>query len=674
MAPISTVIKRPLPISDDYQLASIFIDEPPANAKSVFRNLRNYLAGQVVGSTRDDVLLDEILKCLFCKLYLEVKEIAPLHSDEVVAVANFYRSTFSKVRTEYSEIFDEEAELLLSPEAIFHVVNKLSFRMLDADRDPIGDAFEVFAGTESRARSGQFFTPRNATDLLVSAINPQPGEKILDPACGAGGFLASTVRHFYKKGMSREEMAEATGQFFGVDKDRYLTNLARLHVSLLTGGHPNIVVADSLSQKTEDGRELAELIPTNDYDVIFTNPPFGANIVAASPTVLQNFCLSKKWKFDKRLAEWMPTDEVKQQVPPQVLFVERCISLLKEGGRLGIVIPESLLSNKGHRYVMEYLRQNAEIEAVIGMPEALFKTSGKGGTHTKTCLLVARKIIQKRSTGSMIFMAEAKWCGHDSRAREIPHDDLPKIGDQFNKFKMGQLNETATLGFGIRQEEIIDNILCPRYYNPEMLKELSSLSETHSLLTFGKLVEEGILSLQTGDEVGKLVYGTGDIPFIRTSDISNWEIKVDPKQCIDDETFYCLKNKQDVQTGDILMVKDGTYLIGTCAIVTDYDRKIVYQSHIYKIRVSANKHGICPYLLLAVLSSPIVQKQIRTKQFTQDIIDSLGERINELVLPIPKSEKHKKKVADMVKKSVDGRIKARELSREARMAVLASSY
>jgi type I restriction enzyme M protein len=267
-------------------------------------------------------------------------------------------------------------------------------------------------------------------------------------------------------------------------------------------------------------------------------------------------------------------------------------------------------------------------------------------------------------------MAEAKWCGQDSRAREIPHDDLPEIADRFEAFQKKKKLENSRLGYVMDSKAVIDNVLCPRYYDPELDAELDSLSETHTLHKFGDLVEQGTLQITTGDEVGKLAYGTGEVPFIRTSDVSNWEIKVDPKHCIDRELFNSLKKKQDVQPGDILMVKDGTYLIGTCAIVTEYDREIVYQSHIYKIRVNKNDHGFEPFLLLALLSSPIVQRQIKAKQFTQDIIDSLGERIHELILPVPKAEKKRDYITKLVGKVIEDRIEARELARKARLEVL----
>ena len=267
-------------------------------------------------------------------------------------------------------------------------------------------------------------------------------------------------------------------------------------------------------------------------------------------------------------------------------------------------------------------------------------------------------------------MAEARWCGKDSRAREIPKDDLPLIRQNLQCFLKRETFKDSRFGFVIQQNEVVENILCPRYYDPELNREIDALASTHHLVTVGDLVDRNVLSISTGDEVGKLAYGSGDIPFVRTSDLSNWEIKVNPKQCVDHELYESLKGKQDVQPQDLLMVKDGTYLIGTCAIVTEYDKEIVYQSHLYKIRVLETLHGLNPYLLLAVMTSRIVQRQIRAKQFTQDIIDSLGERIREVVLPIPRAAKLRDEVSEMVENAIRERIEARELSRRAAVAVL----
>lgn len=655
------------PKSDVRQLALI---QGAGTPKEIFRSLRNYLAGQFVGATRDETLLDELLKCLFCKLYAELKLVPPLKAEESsVDLAKTVRSVFAKVREEFPDVYNSQSEILLDPETIYKIMTDCSFSLIDATSDPIGDAFEVFVGSESRSRSGQFFTPRSVTDLLVKAVAPKPGESIIDPACGAGGFLTSVARYWLEEGFSIQEVSKfATDTFFGIDKDDYLVNLAKLHISLLTGGHPNILCGDSLA--LQNGllsiREKAE---TEGFDVLLANPPFGVNIVAARPEVLETFQLARKWKFYPSLDKWSPTAEVKSQVSPQILFVERCLSLLKVGGRMGIVLPESILSNKSHRYVVEYLFEKSDIQAVIGMPDALFKTSGKGGTHTKTCLLVVEKKGKNSCKKDLIFMAEAKWCGQDSRAKAITNNDLPQIGERLKLLKRNKSFDQSSLGFLIDIDSVQSKVLCPRYYDPQVNENLISLENTHTLLIFGQLVKDGVLKITTGDELGKLAYGTGDIPFIRTSDISNWELKADPKHGVNRQLFEALKKKQDVQANDILMVKDGTYLIGTCAIVTEYDCEIIYQSHLYKIRVMPNSLDLNPFLLLAVLSSPVVQRQVKSKQFTQDIIDSLGERINELALPIPKSEELRREITAMVRTAIKDRVEARELTKKARLAV-----
>ena len=185
------------------------------------------------------------------------------------------------------------------------------------------------------------------------------------------------------------------------------------------------------------------------------------------------------------------------------------------------------------------------------------------------------------------------------------------------------------------------------------------------------LEDREVISIMTGDEVSKESYGTGTIPFIRTSDIANWEIKLDPKQGLSRNIYERYKTKQDVKTNDILMVRDGTYLVGTCAIITEDDEEIVFQSHIYKIRVEKPEE-LDPLLLLALLSCPLVKGQIFAKRFTQDIIDTLGERIHELLLPIPKSQEDRKKIADDVRKIIDYKKQAKDMIRKVVSSVVPS--
>jgi type I restriction enzyme M protein len=639
----------------DYELFS---------AKDVFKNIRNFLAGRFVGATKDDVLLNELIKMIFCNRKT-IKKNGDFPSDSL-ELANYYRSNFDDIKNEFPEIFSQKEQILLDPVSIEFVHIELEkIDLFNLERDPIGDAYEIFIGENIKGQSGQFFTPKNAADTLVSMVKPKPGDKILDFACGAGGFLVSVLKYFQKENFSDEEIIKSLRNLHGIDKDEYLTNLAKIHVASLTDKVPNIAMADSL---VWDGEKLESF--HDEYDIIFTNPPFGSKINAGSLDTLSNFELAYKWK--KSGKEYVKTSDINPNVPPQVVFMEQAIKKVRTGGKIGIVVPESLISSKKYSYVVEFIQKHCEIEVVIGMPEELFKTSGKGGTHTKTTLLILTKKDVSDQKNYDLFLAEAKWCGNDSRGKQIDKDDLPIIIQNYNKYKQYlKVKEYSNLGFSIKNEMIENNILSPRYYNPNVLIQTKELNETHNFVRFGDLINEGVLQVNTGDEVGKAAYGTGTIPFVRTSDISNWEIKADPKQAVSEEIYLKYKSSQDIKEGDILMVKDGTYLIGSSALVTKYDLKMIYQSHLYKIRlVDKNDYNLNPYYLLAILSSEFVQNQIKAKTFTQDIINSLGDRYKDILLPIQKDTEKVNKISNIVKKSISERIEARELARQARLDVL----
>lgn len=636
-----------------------------SNHKQAFKEIRNFLAGRFIGATRDRALLDEVIKCLFCKVYLVNHPKKIFKNSNNLELTELYNHIFVELKNKLPSVFEEAEKILLDSESLEFVDRKLNeIDLIDPSRDYFGDLYETLIGTGIREEEGQFFTPQNGTDLLVSIVNPKIGEKVIDPACGAGGFLSSTARHLLSQGASVNDIAN---NLVGIDKDSYLSKLALTRLALITLLPTSIFCADSLAWSTNENKSLT-LSNSESYDVVLTNPPFGKRIVSASKSTQSVFDLGYQWRLSSSENKYKKTNKLLKSVPPQVLFIEKCLNLLRPAGRLGIVVPESLITSKTYRYVVQFVKERAKIESVIGMPEEFFKTSGKGGTHTKACLLT----LQKFDTNNLpykIFMAEAKWCGHDSRGRIVDRDDLPDILRAFKNFQVGQVMNQGPIGYILSSKKLLNDVLSPRYYNPKLASDLESLEHTHDLIKLGDLVSEGILKIQTGDEVGKLAYGTGEIPFIRTSDISNWEIKIDPKHCVSKEIYERFAKKQDVQPKDILMVKDGTYLIGTCALITEYDTQIIYQSHLYKIRV-LDQSRLTPYLLLAILSSEPVQKQIKAKRFTQDIIDSLGARINELILPIPKDKATCTQVSDTVKQAIQDRIEARELARKACLDVI----
>jgi len=620
-----------------------------ADQKRIFQDIRNFLAGRMVGATRDQSLLEEVMKCLFIRkqLILSGRDRETDSLDDI-DLAKLYRREFKAV----PGVFASGDQILLDPMSLRFVNDKLAkIDLLASDRDPVGDLYETFVGSAIRGQEGQFFTPQNAGRWLVEAIDPTSGEYVIDPACGAGGFLVWASQR-------------STGlKLFGIEKDEYLATLARARTAIV-GADADVRCGNSLSYES-DGANLRPKDYIGAFDVVLANPPFGKNIKSVSLEAQMEFELGYKWKLQQS-GIYNRTNETATKAPPQILFIERIISMLKKGGRAGIVVPESMLGSRSYGHVVQYLRHHSAIKAVVGMPEALFKSSGKGGTHTKTCLLV----FEKGKPQSTFFLAEARWCGHDSRGRSIPKDDLPVI---LKSFRASEEKGSLDFGYRLSADSIAGNILSPRYHEPATALYEAALKETHDFVPVGDLVESGVLEIKTGNEVGKLSYGTGEVPFVRTSDISGWEVKIDPKHCISEEIYSQLRGSQDVRQGDILMVRDGTYLIGSCAIVTSYDEKIVYQSHIYKIRC-LDHAKMSPYLLLALLSCDPVQKQIKSKTFTQDIIDSLGSRVLELVLPIPKSEGARAKIIKLVETVIADRVEARELARQAKLMIVDPKY
>jgi Type I restriction-modification system methyltransferase subunit len=670
----------------------------PSNLKSVFRDIRNHLAGKVTGITRDEALAQELINVLFCKIYDEVntgaEEIVRFRSgqgEDPDQVRMRILALFQDVKTEYSDVFPATDQITLDSETISYIVGELQgYCFIEADRDAIGEAFEVFIGPALRGGEGQFFTPRNVVRLVMSMIDPEPGQSIIDPACGSGGFLITALEYIWRKVdqqgqvkgwneimIDRRRREVATRFFRGIDKDSFLAKTTKAYMAIMGDGRGGVFCENSLVAPTEWPAQVQEKIQPGTFDVVVTNPPFGSKIKIAGREILCQYDLARTWKRDKQTGHLSITNHLRDDQPPQLLFIERALQLLKPGGHLGIVLPESIFGNPSYEYVITWLESKARIRAVISMPESLFKTSGKGGTHAKTAVVLIENTPPADGEDFDIFFADAKWCGHDSRGNPTIRlndagkpeilDDMPTITANYQILMRGEVRPAEArhnhLGFVLKRSQIVRKIYIPRYYNPEILSQLEALKETHNLIPISTLLRNKQISVSTGDEIGKMAYGTGSIPFIRTSDISNWEIKTDPKQGISNEIYEHYRTKQDVKPGDIFMVRDGTYLVGQTCMVTEADAQLIYQSHILKFRL---KRGapITPYLFLAALSSPIVRKQIRSMQFTADIIDSIGNRYLELVLPIPKDEKEQQRIEEETRAVIEGRIALRERMRQ----------
>jgi type I restriction enzyme M protein len=435
----------------------------PSNLKAVFRDLRNHLAGMTTGVTRDEPLARNIINILFCKIHDEQEtrpgDIVRFHigvDEDLGVVQGRILELFEDVKKlAYDDVFGRDDQLDLDPTSLAYVVGELqNYEITSAERDAIGDAFETFIGPALRGSEGQFFTPRNVVRMLIEMVDPEPGERIIDPACGSGGFLISALGHVWEKiraegkerrwserVLANREQKAATDCFRGVDKDSFLAQVTKAYMALVGDGRGGIFCANSLAPPSEWPAAMRAKIELGSFDVVVTNPPFGKKIVVRGQKLLSQYDLGYRWKRNSETGRYERTSKLHERQPPQIVFLERCLQLLKPGGRLGIVLPESMFGMPTHEYVIECLRDRAKVRGVVAMPDDLFKTSGKGGTHAKVCVVLIENTRPRKGESWPVFMADARWCGHDSRANptirkdeegnEYLLDDVPLIAERF---------------------------------------------------------------------------------------------------------------------------------------------------------------------------------------------------------------------------------------------------
>jgi hypothetical protein len=205
-----------------------------------------------------------------------------------------------------------------------------------------------------------------------------------------------------------------------------------------------------------------------------------------------------------------------------------------------------------------------------------------------------------------------------------------------SNLRMTRERAQARYGFSILRSAIKRRIFVPKYYDPQLDKDLKTEQKEDPIpwLTISELVQQDLISVSTGVEVGKMAYGTGSFPFIRTSDIADWELKKEIRQSVSEEIYSKFKVKASLKHEDILLVRDGTYLVGSSALVDKSDTPALFCGGLYRIRVK-DRNRLSAHVLLAMLNLPIVRRQMRARQFTRDVIDTLGNRFMEVKVPSP---------------------------------------
>lgn len=430
--------------------------EAPTNLKTIFKVIRNYLAPNAVGVTRDENLAQQLINLIFCKIYDE-KYTKPEDmvsfrcgvNESLVDVKERILKIFEKVKERYPDVIDKEETIMLDEKSIGYVVAQLQrFCLLDATRDAVGDAFEVFIGHALKGAQGQFFTPKNVVKMIVEMIDLKPNEKIIDPCCGSGGFLVEALKNVWLKADKKyielgwpdreieiEKQRIAIENFRGIDKDDFLSKVCKAQMAILGDGRGGIFCENSLDipskwqQKTQDKIELGK------FDVLITNPPYGSKIKIDDKEILQQFEVAYTWKKDKKTGTW-EKGKIKDSDTPQNLFIERCMDFIKPGGRLALVLPDGIYGNDRLGYLRKFIVENGRVIAVVDLPKETFMPH----TSTKTTVIIIKKYKndEDRKQKYPVFMAVCETCGHDRRGNILENeiDDISLVSNQFKLWRI----------------------------------------------------------------------------------------------------------------------------------------------------------------------------------------------------------------------------------------------
>lgn len=440
------------------------------NLLFVFKTCHNHI--HINDGLQKQPAFFELLKVIFCKIEDERNIPNPLefyttseersNPDGQLTVKKRISKIFERVKKKHGKIFDSNDEIKLAPRSLAYIVSELQkYSLLNTNIDIKGKAYEEIVGANLRGDRGEFFTPRNVMKMVVEMINPKTDEKVLDSSCGTGGFLVTAMTHvmaqleikfaeqiglpqkdwdYDTKKLFQEKISDmAANNYFGFDINPDLVKATKMNMVMNNDGSGNILQTNSLlppHEWTEEFRtKLSETLGIKKeeirnhktlefFDIIVTNPPFGSKIPVKDKDILEQYELAHIWVNDKNTNVWKMTDRLQSSVPPEILFIERCTQLLVPGGRMGIVLPDSILGSPGLGYIREWLIRNHRIVASIDLHADTFQP--RNGTQTSVLFLQKKTQEQKdneEKSGAMadynIFMAMVEKIGHDKRGTPI---------------------------------------------------------------------------------------------------------------------------------------------------------------------------------------------------------------------------------------------------------------
>jgi len=523
--------------------------EKSDNLLRLFEDIHNHLYANDGFSQQE--ALEEIIKILFIKIYDEKKKIYSfkINTKEYTEILEGEKnpSFLNKINylkkesfNYFSSLFDIEEKLNLKATSLAYIVNKLQkVDLLNSASNIKGIAFQKFIHSSLRTGRGQFFTPEQVVKLCVDIIKPNIFEKILDPACGSGGFLTYVIRYVLEKEKpnNKQFLEYVNRNIYGIEISRYAARLSKMMMILEGDGFSKIIQYDSLAEWSQLNYNINKNANKDQesyeefFDVILTNPPFGTQGRIANKSILRNYELGYKWVYKNN--KWNKTNEILKGQVPDILFLERCLQFLKPGGRLAIVLPNGNLENKSLGYVRQYFLEKARVLAVIKLPQETFIPSGTG---VKTSILFLQKNSLEDPKRKNIFFGEIKKLGYignkngstsykkdiegnilkNKNGESVIDEDVSKIVNKYNEYAISNNLEIKN---GHKQNYFLVNIddiktrIDLTFYKPKY-RDLEKTLTKKGALKLGEIV-----SLKK-DKSLKLEKKDNMVEYIELSDVS----------------------------------------------------------------------------------------------------------------------------------------------------------
>jgi type I restriction enzyme M protein len=559
------------------------------NLLRIFEEIHNYIYANDGLSPQQT--LEEMIKLLFVKIADENRQskFFAISADELSRIekdnqaerfVSRIRELFEQAKAEFGEVFDADERIKLSLHALGFVVHRLqTIALTQSSGDAKGLAFQKFLASRDKEGRGQFFTPEPIIDLCVEMIQPQPDEKIIDPACGSGGFLFSALRYLQKNFPGADASKIISQNLFGLDINKSIAKIAKMKLLLEANGQVNIYWANSLETSAERLISLLkssheEDFPDEGFDIILTNPPFGTVGKITTRSILSQYDLAHKWasKGDR----FYKTNDLLNGQVTEILFIERSLSLLREGGRMAIVLPNGHFENPSLEYIRHFIKQKAKVLAIVKLPQETFIPYGTG---VKTSLLFLQKDSANLGTPYQVFFGRVTKLGYqgnknatplyqkdqygnpqrDESGELIANEDYSLLAENYRKFQ-GQQFSGAENSFAISFNEL-NGRFDYDFYAPENRRLLDILKRKDAV-PLGELVE--IVKAKSR----KLSRRLESVEYVELSDINTHGFEI-----INSTTYavYELPSRAsyELRTGDIITAVAGNS-VGTTKHATAF--------------------------------------------------------------------------------------------------------